>query len=376
MVAPRIPSEFVRPAAVNVSCVLAAALESVGLATPNGAASREALELESAEKVCVVLVDGLGAANLAARQGHAPTLRHLNQREPITTIAPSTTAAAITSVGTGLCPGQTSMLGYSLRSPHTGNAFSLIKWEEPGLDPRTWQTQPTLFETVDDAGACVVVQPRAFVGSGLTEAALRGARPRAAESLDERVDAAVGELRRGARCVYLYWGDIDHVGHNRGWMTDEWGAELEVLDAAIRQLLRRLPKGTLVMVTADHGMIDTDDRIDVAENFELLCGVQLMAGEDRAIQLYTDEPDIVAERWRNALGDKAWVLTRDEAITENLFGPVTEHSASVIGDVFSFQTGRTTILDSRLRRPGSPMVGVHGSLTADEMYVPLIVEMV
>ncbi|MDK6763441.1 alkaline phosphatase family protein, partial [Escherichia coli] len=99
--------------------------------------------LPRASRVCLVLVDGLGAENLAARIGHAPTLRALTAREPLTSTAPSTTAAALTTLGTGALPGRTSMLSYSLRSPRTGRNFSLISWEDSGLNPEEWQPVPT-----------------------------------------------------------------------------------------------------------------------------------------------------------------------------------------------------------------------------------------
>lgn len=370
------PASFVRPELGSVAGTLSAALDAVGLTTPGSKKNREIFGFPRVERVCFVLVDGLGVHNLEARCGHARTLCSLDT-QTITSVVPSTTAASITSVGTGLLPGQTAMIGYSLRSPVSGKAFSLIKWEESGLEPRDWQRKPTLFERLgEQSERCRLVQPRAFIGSGLTEAALRGAKAMAAETLEERVDAAVQALRSGISCVYLYWGDVDHVGHNRGCLSDDWSAELEKFDSAIGALLRRLPKDTMLVVTADHGMLDTVERIDVSQRPELLRGVELMVGEDRAIQLHCDDPGEVRARWASALGDKSWVLTRDEAIDEGLFGKVEDHTRSVMGDVIAFQTGTVTILDSRLRKTGSPMVGVHGSLTPDEMLVPLIVEIV
>lgn len=379
--ADRFPAEeFIAPGKRSVRTALSAAMAAVGLTTSTSGSTstrdREMLGLPQADRVCFVMVDGLGAENLDARSGHAPTLRSMSHLDPLTTVAPSTTAAAITAVGTGEPPGRTAMMGYSLRSPASGKPFSLIKWDDPALDPLSWQRRPTLFELLGSrADRCTVVQPPAFVGSGLTLAALRGAQASPAQTLSERVEAAAGALRKGAECVYLYWGEIDHAGHSRGWTSQEWVAELESFDAAIATLARSVPRGTLIVVTADHGMVDVGARIDLADAPRLTDGTELIAGEDRAIQIYTRRPEEVAARWREELGEASLVFTADEAVASGIFGPVEDFARSIMGDVISFQRGDLAIVDSR-GRTSPPMRGVHGSLSPLEMLVPLIVEVV
>ncbi|MFT3942880.1 MAG: alkaline phosphatase family protein [Ancrocorticia sp.] len=375
------PADFQRPTERSVRASLSAALDGVGLATASGgttsSADRELLGLPQAEQVCFVLVDGLGYANLAARSGHAATLRSWTHLDPLTTVAPSTTAAAITSVGTGELPGATAMLSYSLRAP-SGRNFSLIKWDDPTVDPVEWQREPTLFERLGErASECRLVQPKSYVGSGLTLCALRGAKAAPADSIDDRIGAASRELRRGAKAVYLYWKELDHTGHNKGWLSEDWVGALEVLDAALRQLARRVPRGTLIVVTADHGMVDVTERIDVALEPALTQDVELVSGEERSLHLYTKQGTAaeVAERWQDVLGEQSWVLTKDEAAASGLFGTLGEKARDVMGDVLVFQSGTLSLIDSRLRKPDqSFMRGVHGSLTSDEMLVPLIVE--
>ena len=206
-------------------------------------------------------------------------------------------------------------------------------------------------------------------------AALRGAEAVPAETLDERVDAAARALRRGAECVYLYWGEIDHAGHAAGWTSGEWVAELESFDSAVASLARSVPRGTLIVITADHGMVDVGTRIDLADSPRLREGADLVAGEDRAVQVYTREPEALAARWREELGESALVLTADEAVATGVFGPVGDFARSVMGDVVSFQRGDCAVFDSR-GRTSPPMRGVHGSLTSVEMLVPLIAEVV
>lgn len=362
----------------RVTDVLAGAVGVLGQNLPglDTAASKARLGLPDAKRVIVVLVDGLGHANLTARTGHTPYLRRrlANSPDPIRTVSPSTTAAAITGLGTGLFPGQTAMAGYSLRDPRTGEPFNLISWNTD-LRAEDWQTRPTIAESLVEAGMeLAVVQPAKFVGSGLTNAAWRGGRPVVGETLDDRVDGALAALTT-TNLVYLYWGELDHTGHGKGWQSDQWIAELELLDGGLARLSRQAPADTLIIVTADHGMIDVEERIDIAAVPALAEGVDLVAGEERATQVYTKQADAVAGRWREYLGDRALVYTKEEWIDSGLLGRVSDQTRSAIGDVVAFSHGRLGIGDSRFMSAGAlSIIGLHGSLTDEEMNVPCLVE--
>lgn len=366
---------MIRPAEPGIRSVLAAALGAAGMESPEAAEwtlAAEALGLPPARRVCVVLVDGLGTHQLAGRSGHFPFLRRL-PGTTITTVAPSTTAAAISSFGTGAAPGLTGMLGYTVRRPGTDDLLNLIRWDESILAMREWQTVPTLAERLADPGRFVTLAPARFDGSGLTVASLRGARAVASETLQERVDAAVSELRSGrADVAYLYWGEVDHVGHVSGWQSWEWGEEASATDAELARLARELPPGTLLVVTADHGMVDVTSSIDATTDPALREGVRLVSGEPRAMHLHCDaDPEEVAHRWRERLGETAWVLRREDAF--ELLGPVDPRFAGVIGDVVVFMRGTAVVVDSATQTPSSmTLIGVHGSLTPEEMHVPLL----
>lgn len=361
--------------------VLPAVAGSLGVDLPgiDSAHSQDLLGLPAASRVCVVLVDGLGYANLAERAGHAPFLRRqLGASTPLTSTFPSTTATAMGTFGVGVPPGRTGMLGYTVRDPATGLLGNLVSWT--GLPPaREWQREPTMFERLTAAGTAVTsIGPARFAGSGLTEAALRGPDYARAESLAERVDATVAALRRPG-VAYLYWGDVDKAGHHHGWGSLQWGDALAELDFELGRLARSLPKDTLLLVTADHGMVDVDlsQRWDLATHPVLGAGVELAAGEPRALHLHLErgaDPEAVAGRWRDVLGSAAVVATRAEASDHGWFGEVAEHVVPIIGDVVVAMTGRATVVDSATQTPASlELIGVHGSLTRHEMLVPCVV---
>jgi len=360
--------------------VLPAVAGAVGAdSVPGAAQARATLGMPTVSRACVVLVDGLGYANLAERAGHAPFLRgRIGDSTPLTSTFPSTTATAMGTFGLAEPPGGTGMLGYTVRVPGTGALGNLVSWT--GLPPaRQWQPTPTVFERLVDAGTPVTsIGPARFAGSGLTEAVLRGAAYRTAERLADRVDATLDVLRRPG-VAYLYWGDVDKAGHHHGWGSSQWGDALADLDAELGRLARRLPRDTVLVVTADHGMVDVDraQRWDAGTHPVLKAGVALVAGEPRALHLHLDagvEPGTVAQRWRDVLGDAAVVMTRGEAVAAGLFGAVTSRVEPVVGDVVVAMTGRATVVDSTTQTPASlELVGVHGSLTRYEMLVPCLV---
>ncbi|WP_136193873.1 MULTISPECIES: alkaline phosphatase family protein [Actinomyces] len=356
--------------------------------------------------VVVVLVDGLGWHQLHERRGHAPTLRTwLSDAAsspaggPARTCVPSTTAAALTTLGTGAPPGITGMVGYSVlnprlgrdlpadTTPHATQNLSLITWEGDAPDPRRWQDVPTIFERIipphgDAARAAtpaVTIGPARFAGSGLTEAALRGARHLGADRMEDRPGLAADALRRGVPLVYLYVGELDHAGHRHGWRSENWLEQLERLDGAMAELLRRVPAGTRVLLTADHGMVDTDPahRIDLTDHPELARDVVAVAGEPRFSQLYVPHSDpetaaAVACRWRTVLGERAlWVGTRAQAAAR--LGPIGERAEGVLGDVLVAMADNWVVVDPRVHSAAAiGLPGVHGSLTETEMTVPLL----
>lgn len=364
----------------SLAAVLPAAASALGVDGPDGryARARGVLGLDPAERVCVVLVDGLGLENLLERSGHAPFLRSLvTDGSALVCGYPSTTAASIGTFGTGTCPGRTGMLGYTVRNPHTGGIANMVSWEGVG-SPTDLQREQTVFESVVEAGVRVTsVGPARFADSGMTVAALRGGGYRGAESLEARVDAAAFELITPG-LVYLYWGDVDKVGHHLGSDSWQWGDALEQADQELARLARTVPRGTRIVITADHGMIDVDRsrRWDVAEVAGLHEGVKLVAGEPRAVHVHARRAAgvaAVAARWQDVLGDDAVVATRDEAVDLGLFGDVAEHARPYIGDVVVAVTGRGTVVDSRTQSARSlELVGVHGSLTPREMRVPFL----
>jgi len=328
----------------------------------------------------VALVDGLGAEQLAYRGGHAPFLRTLQTPTPgVLSGFPSTTASSLASFGTGLSCGEHGLIGTLAPTPDGRRLFSHLSWEG-GPDPATYQPSPTLFARAEAAGVSVrTVSRRAFAGSGLTTAALAGGTFVAAGTADERVAATVAAVRQSPEpsLTYLYLDEVDKAGHVYGPGSWQWGEAVETADRTLRLIAERLPGGASLTVTADHGMVAApmDQRYDLAEVPALRENVRLLGGDPRAAHVFC-HPGAASEvhqRWSEVLGDQAHVLTGEEAITAGWFGSVAPRLRPRVGDVVTAMTGLATVVDSASARPAFlALVGHHGSMTEEEMSVPVL----
>jgi hypothetical protein len=362
--------------APRLTGVLGAALGSLA-GTPNP------LDLPRASSAVVVLVDGLGVANLRGRAGHARFLvGRMGKRDVIRTVFPSTTAAAIASFATGLMPGVHGLMGY--RVPDRANdrvVNQLSGWDER-MVPEQWQRHPTVFDQAVERGVrAIAIGGTRYAASGFTRAVLRGAEYRSGAKVPDRFAEALRVVQEGPALVYVYVSELDQIAHAHGWESDRWISALEALDAEIAGFERRMPRGTGLIVTADHGVVDVPAHrhVFVDASPELVDGIRHVAGEPRCLGLVY-EPDIDAggraallARWREAEGARAWVLSAEEAIAAGLYGEVEAENRDRIADVLVAARAGIAYYDRREPdRRGEDMVGQHGSLTDEETRIPLI----
>lgn len=364
--------------------VFSSAAAAIGVA-----AFENVLKLPAAPRICVVLVDGLGKALLKQRSGHAPFLRGVQAQDssgehPRTLHAafPSTTATSLTSLGTGTVPGQHGMVGYDVLDPRQDKVVNLLGQWDPGVDPLRWQPFPTVFEQIAGDVPCTTVSLPHFATSPMTRAALRGSTFVGTSNVHARVEAAAAALAATPKAlVYLYWSELDKAGHAHGTDSAQWEHQLEELDAGMKRLAATVPADTLILLTADHGMVDVprSARIDYSIYPELVDGVRHTAGEPRMVHLYL-EPDATAESrdqlmaaWVERFGRKAWVVSREQAIAAGYFGAVGESVAARIGDVLILARETIAFYDlRRVRAQAMDVVGQHGSITKAERDVPLL----
>ncbi|MDJ0336790.1 alkaline phosphatase family protein [Cryobacterium sp. PH31-O1] len=366
--------------ALRLADVLTSSLDAV-CARPN------ALGLPAVRKAVIILADGLGASSIRARAGHARFLSsRLNKSSIIDSVFPATTAAGIATLTTGVEPGQHGLVGYQVLDGARDRVVNQLTGWDGEMQPATWQRARTVFDRAADENVpSFAIGPKRFVASGFTQAVLRGARYVPADTVADRFAAARSILSQNPTAlIYLYVAELDVAAHAHGWESDRWLAQLETLDSEVSRFASTLRSDEGLLLTADHGVIDVPSTRHVLFDTQpaLITGVRHVAGDPRCVQLHLEpqltaaEPsaaDTLADAWRESQGDRAWVFTRAEAVAAGLYGQVAEEVLPRIGDVLIAARKSIAYYDSRpANQKARGMIGQHGSLTDEEVRVPLI----
>ncbi|MGH9231020.1 MAG: alkaline phosphatase family protein, partial [Acidimicrobiales bacterium] len=323
-----------------------------------------------ARQVVLFVLDGMGWEQLAVRRPLASTLSAM-EGGPITTVAPSTTSTALTSITTGLPPGEHGIVGY--RMAVHGEVLNVLRWATAAGDAHHSLPPAKMQTTAPFLGQRPPVVTRAeYRRSGFTGAHLEPARFWGYRTMATMVAEVESLLARGEPFVYAYYDGLDKVAHEYG-LGEYYDAELAWIDQVVDRMVSRLPAGAALVVIADHGQVETgDDVVELAAAVLGQCSMQ--SGEGRFRWLHA-RPGRAGALWEAAVahhGDDAWVITRDEMVAAGWLGPVvTEAARSRLGDVALVARTNAAFHDPQDIGPYE-LIGRHGSLTPAEMLVPLL----
>ena len=325
------------------------------------------------------LIDGFGFDTLSQYADVMPTMSRMFNHGLVQTSFPSTTATSLATLTTGELPGVHGMLGYTVQVPRSGGRLlNALKWDER-VDPENWQPVETLFQRAAKVGISVThVAAKRYENSGFTRAVFRGAEYKGANVVADLVSETKQALQKTPSFVYLYVNDLDNAGHSDGVGSDKWIAALSAIDQMVSQLMKEVPKGTRIWVTSDHGMINVEEKIIIGQDNPLLTGVSVIAGEPRARHLYLDNDSVqaridAASLWQQYLQEKALVLTREQAISSDLFGAqLSADAIDRMGEVIAIARGGLVLLDPERADKEGAMVGHHGSDSDIESQVGLL----
>ncbi len=333
---------------------------------------------------CVLLIDGLGADLLDTYAEDAPVLAALRDRR-LQVGFPSTTVAGLAAIGTGCRSGEHGMVGLSFRLPGA-DVVNALGWRphpwgrdlRDKVPPEQVQPMPTTFERAASTGIAVsVISGAQFTGSGLTRAVLRGGRYVGVQALGDLAACVRSAVADGGFC-YGYHSELDLLGHVYGPGSTAWRMQLRHVDRLVESIVEGLPPGGLLAVVADHGMVTVDpaEVVDVDASEPMLDGVEAIGGEPRARHVYVAHgaADSVLAAWRETLAQRAWVVSRDEAISAGWFGDrIGDDVRFRIGDVVAAARGSAGIMRRTVESLLSSLIGQHGSLTRAEQEVPLLI---
>lgn len=322
-------------------------------------------------QLVLLVVDGLGWYQLQERATTAPSLASMTGG-PITSVAPTTTATALTSITTGLLPAEHGVIGYRVQIGE-GEVLNVLRWRTAAGDasgtvpPAAFQPQPAFAGTPVPAITRTEFQRTAFTAAHLSGSRLRGWR--VASSIGVEVEQA---LQAGEPFVYAYYDGLDKVAHERG-LGAHYEAELHFVDQLVDEVCNRLPDGAALLVTSDHGQVMVGSAT-ISLPPELLADLVLQSGEGRFRWLHARPGAVrrVAEAASALYSDVAWVLTRDEVVEAGWFGgPLRPEVQRRLGDVALVASAPVAFND-----PDDPgelsLASRHGSLTREEMWVPLL----
>jgi len=323
-----------------------------------------------ADRVLLLVLDGLGWQQLQERRALAPALASL-AGGAITTVAPSTTAAALTSISTGRPPGEHGVVGY--RIAVSDGVLNALRWSTGDGDARR-RHDPGAFQPCELFGSQrpPVVTRAEFATSGFTAAHLAGTRLVGYGDRAGLVRGVVEQFDAGEAFVYAYWDAIDRTAHEFG-LADRYDEELASCDRMLADLLDRLPTGTGVLVTADHGLVHVgDEMLELPWSVTSLIDGQSGEARFRWLHARAGAMGDLAAAAHAAFDEVAWVRTADEVIGAGWFGPVVSAAARArLGDVAVVAREDVGFIDPA-EAMSLKLIGRHGSLTAAEMLVPAV----
>ena len=351
---------------------------------PRHPALRE-FAIGEARNIVLLIVDGLGDRYLMERgAGGALASR---RRRAITSVFPSTTASAITTSYTGCTPLEHGLTGWFTLFGEAGYVGAPLPFRTRGdnvpLGAKGFSADaafPTasLFEALPVRS--IVVTWRGIIDSEYNRRHCRGAERLAYDTLGELVTQVEAAVKSGPqrKFIYAYWPQYDSVSHQFGCRSPQANDELEKVDAAFGEMIRRLKNtDTLAIATADHGFIDVppEDALELPPQLAAELRFPL-CGERRVVYCHVHSQAQFLEKAKDWLGERADVRPSRELVEEGWFGPGAAHPrlAERVGDVTLVMRGRSTVKDWLAGEPRHLHIGNHGGTSEDEMLIPLIQE--
>jgi predicted AlkP superfamily pyrophosphatase or phosphodiesterase len=337
------------------------------------------LNLPARDRVLVCFIDGLGVENLKQRSGHAPFLSsHLGKASITYAAYPATTSVNIGCFSTGLMPGEHGLIGHQVFDRHHDERINLLVGWNERTDPLVWQPHQNISERAAAVGiAANVIAAEEYRSTPFTSATMRMANFIAADDIDSRVDRAIEAASSSDRSIsYIYFPELDKYGHQKGWTSDGWAALLESIDAGLRKLASKLPKNTGLIITSDHGMVETTkDRQLVLDQYLDGLSLEFFGGDTRSSYLYfanKNDSQLAIERLEPltyALG--AHLAT--ELIEAGWYGTVGKEARDRMPEVVLIAKSNYTLYHSKFSKQRAfDMISHHGAFSDAELRIPLI----
>ena len=327
---------------------------------------RELAEREY-ENVVLLLLDGMGKCILDGNlEPDGFFASHL--AGTYSAVFPPTTVAATTSICSGLYPVEHCWLGWDCYYPKIDKTVTVFLNREAGT------TKPAADYPVAKT-LCpyqsLVEQIRENSGQAYSLIPFEEPYPGTFEEISDGIEKLT--KRPGKKYIYAYWPEPDGCMHEKGCYSPEAKETLRQLEKQVQELTEKL-SNTLVIVTADHGHMDS--RGVAIEDYPKIteCLKRGLSLEPRAVNFFVKEEkkQQFEEEFRKNFGDTFLLLTKEEVREKQLFGPGKEGAAfdGMLGDYLAAAVSDLSIYSHK--KEADFFIGVHAGLLEDEMVIPLI----
>lgn len=360
-------------------------------------------------KVVVLLVDGLGYDVWLRNSNDGGAIGALSRRgavAPITAVFPSTTAAALSTLSTGLMPLEHGLLEWLLYMEEFDATIETLPFRPvgtrgqdvmlaAGVDPKVLLDAETIYERLarEDVTSYTLLDGD-IAGSAYSRLVNRGSATVGYSGMLGMLDTMVKTLEgaKGRTLVYAYYGGLDGVAHDQGPDSGMAAAELTMLSAALngmlfRKLSPKAAEDTLFILASDHGQVQVEPERTTYLNSDRTLMSSMRKGRDgktippvggpRDIFLHVrdDKVEEAQEHLRRSLGGRAVVMTAGVAAENGLFGPgeAGERFRRRVGSLLVLPKGSETVWYEHVPGKRMELRGIHGGLSAKEMLVPLAV---
>ncbi len=341
------------------------------LEDPQGVPEWFPTRLDGVDQVVLLVLDGLGWHQMRERENLLRGFPGLASTR-IRTVAPTTTATALTSITTGLPPGEHGVIGYRMHT-EGDDVLNVLRWCTSKGDARETIPPESVQHDLAFGGQRPPIVVRAeFKDSGFTRAHLGGCRVVPYRMPSTLTAEILNQLERGEPFVYAYYDGIDKVAHEYG-LGAFYDSELVFVDRMVEYLAEALPRGAALVITADHGQVDVGSNV-LSPHPEVLSHVRSQSGEARFRWLHAEPGSEAAllDAARRHHSDVAWVVSREEVVEGGWFGPkVLPAPLARLGDVALVARGDIAFEDISDTGP-FVLIGRHGGMTEAEVDVPLL----
>ncbi len=317
--------------------------------------------------VVVILLDGMGT-NILTKNLRKDGFFNTHWVDSYSSVFPPTTVAATTSVANGLTPCEHGWLGWDCYYPQIDKNVTVF------LNTETESNKPAADYNVawKYYGYKSIVKQINEAGGNAYEASLHAEPyPDSFEKICERIQILCNKPKK--KYIYAYWNQPDYIMHRKGCYAEESKAVIQDLEKQVEELCCKL-ENTLVIVTADHGHMDSDG-VAITDYPKIMeCLVRMPSFEPRALNLFikADKHEQFVQEFTKEFGDKFLLWTKEQVLNSEIFGVGKEHPQfrEMLGDYLAIAVDDLSIYNTKFEAEN--VIGVHAGMTEEEMLIPLI----